>query len=671
MNTPRPRAHTTEWFDEVLRATARRTGRGRSLTRDEAARRTAAAVAKLDWYWPYWLERQLRPTHAAFVPLGDVAAIENVTARAWTTVGTVAMGALAMVDPTGFVMPTAGQWGIDWMVHAGDRWYLPPREASVRQRAIDDEPVVETVIRIPDGDAIHRVFGISGERDFGDVVVIEIENSSPVPIAVALALRPTDCTSVGVIDALEFDGTVVRINEQPALVLPRTPSGYAAGNAELEDSSTVIMSERADSAPPHRVTCVMGLANGAVVFPVAHRSTIRFYFAPRAPRRSTPRAPERVADASAVARGWHAHLERAAAIGLPDDSLVRAYRCATRRLLLTIDGADFIPPGPHSSFTVDDETTIVSALARVGLGSHVAPLLLGHMDDQRIESWARRGDASMVRNLSALRAIVAHWRATRDTVVAQAVLVPAVRMAQWCGRRIERGADAKAARALAPLVEALADMARAAGQADTAAEIDDFAAVIVWHGSRAPAVDEAEAPSAALSTDGAGDTPARRGLDLRAAIERASREIDGGLVAGFDRLLSVTECLSPAGSWPSFVHPRLGSGSGGLGDDPLVCARFVDALRRLVVIEDVAAAELRLLPLVPNAWRGQSIDVARVPTFAGTLAYSVRWHGQHAALLWELDSPLEGEVRFSAPGLSREWSSSARSGEALIVRHEP
>jgi len=73
MGTPRPRAHTTEWFDDVLRATARRTGRGRSLTRDEAARRTAAAVAKLDWHWPYWLERQLRPTHAAFVPIGEVA----------------------------------------------------------------------------------------------------------------------------------------------------------------------------------------------------------------------------------------------------------------------------------------------------------------------------------------------------------------------------------------------------------------------------------------------------------------------------------------------------------------------------------------------------------------------------------------------------------------------
>ncbi|HUP74892.1 MAG TPA: hypothetical protein VM282_17745 [Acidimicrobiales bacterium] len=669
MDTTRPRAHTTEWFDDVLRSTARRAGRKRTLTREEAAHRTAAAVAKLDWYWPYWLDRQLRPAHAAFVPLGDVASIENVTARSWTTVGTIAMGALAVVDPTGFVMPASGQWGIDWIVHAGDRWYLPSREASVRQRAVDDTPVVETAIRIPDGDAIQRVFGISGEHDFGDVVVIEIENSSPVPIAISLAVRPADGTNVGVIDALEFDGNVVRINEQPALVLPRAPSGFAAGNAELEDSAVVVMNERADAAPPRRTTCVLGLANGAVVFPLAHRSTIRFYFAPRAPRRSILRAPERVPDAAAVARGWHAHLDRAMAIRIPEDSLVRGYRSAARRLLLAIDGPDFASAAPQTGFSVGDETTIATALARIGLGAHVAPLLVGRMDDQRIESWARRGDASMARNLAALSAIVAHWRATHDTVVAHAVLVPAVRMAQWCGRRIERGADALAARALAPIVQALADMARAGGQPDTGAEIDDFAAVINWHGAR----DEhtPSAPEVDVSADGAEVAPSRRGLDLRSTIERAARDIGGGLATGFTRVLAVTGHLSAAGSWPSFVHPRLGSGSGGLGDDPLVCARFVEAVRDLAVIEDVAGGGLRLLPLLPDGWRGQSIDVAHVPTFAGMLSYSVRWHGQNAALLWELDSTFEGEVRLCAPGLSREWSKTARSGEALIVRHEP
>jgi hypothetical protein len=362
------------------------------------------------------------------------------------------------------------------------------------------------------------------------------------------------------------------------------------------------------------------------------------------------------------------------AIGFPEDSLVRGYRSAARRLLLAIDGPDFAAAAPRTGFSVGDETTIATALSRIGLGSHVAPLLVGRMDDQRIESWARRGDASMTRNLAALSAIVAHWRATHDTVVAHAVLVPAVRMAQWCGRRIERGADARAARALAPIVHALADMARAAGLPETGAEIDDFAAVINWHGARdepAPASDPPDAPEVDVAADGAEVAATRRGLDLRSTIERAARDIDRGRATGFTRLLAVTGHLSAAGSWPSLVHPRLGSGSGGLGDDPLVCARFVEAVRDLAVIEDVAGGGLRLLPLLPDGWRGQSIDVARVPTFAGMLSYSVRWHGQNAALLWQLDSPLEGEVRLCAPGLSREWSSTARSGEALIVRHEP
>ena len=42
-----------------------------------------------------------------------------------------------------------------------------------------------------------------------------------------------------------------------------------------------------------------------------------------------------------------------------------------------------------------------------------------------------------------------------------------------------------------------------------------------------------------------------------------------------------------------------------------MCALFVEALRSLAVIEDPARSELGLLPLLPDGWRGQSIDVAR------------------------------------------------------------
>jgi hypothetical protein len=674
MEVFRPRAHTVDWFDDLLRATARRAGRGRSLTREEAARRTAAAVAKLDWQWPFWLDRQLRPAHAAFVPVGDVASIENLTGRTWSTVGTIAMGALAMVDPTGFVTPASGQWGIDWIVQAGDRWLVPAREAAVRQRTIDDQPVIETVLRIPDGDAIQRVFAVPGEREFGDVVVIEIENTSPIPIAVGIVVRPADLTSVGVIDALEFDGALIRINEQPALVLPRPPSAHRSGHAALGDAIALLAHEQdeqgATTDSPRRVTCALGLANGVAVFPLPHRAKLRCYLAPRAPRRSVPRQPDRVPEAGAVARGWRAHLDTAATMSVPDDALVRSYRCAVRRLLLAFDGADVTAPGGQV-WSVADEATAVSALSRIGLGAHVAPLLAERMDDQRIDGWARRGDASMARNLAALECVVTHWRATRDAVVAQSLLVPAVRMAQWCGRRVERNADIRAAAVLAPLVAAMGDMARALGQHDTGSEIDEFGATIEWHSARGRETEvdaDVDGDAAAAEDD---LVPTRRGIDLNAVTDRARSDIEAGAVAGVIRLQTVAGHLSDAGSWPSFVHPRLGTGSGGLGDDPLVCARVVEAMRNVVVLERVIGRELQLLPVLPSAWRGQAIDVAGVPTFGGHLSYSVRWHGSHAALIWELDAPVGGDVRLSAPGLSQEWSTTLRSGEALLVQHEP
>ena len=137
-----------------------------------------------------------------------------------------------------------------------------------------------------------------------------------------------------------------------------------------------------------------------------------------------------------------------------------------------------------------------------------------------------------------------------------------------------------------------------------------------------------DAPMHRRSTDGAG-WHRRAGVSTFArSIERAAREIDGGLVAGFDRLLSVTEHLSAAGSWPSFVHPRLGSGSGGLGDDPLVCARFVEALReprgdrgrRASRVAPVAAVARRLARSVDR--RGAGTDLRRNAGVLGALARS-------------------------------------------------
>jgi len=75
--------------------------------------------------------------------------------------------------------------------------------------------------------------------------------------------------------------------------------------------------------------------------------------------------------------------------------------------------------------------------------------------------------------------------------------------------------------------------------------------------------------------------------------------------------------------------------------------------------------EVEILPAPRAEWRGGSLDVRDAPTRAGRLSYSVRWHGERPALLWEVREPVTGLV-LRAPGLDDVWSTSEAAGEVLL-----
>jgi hypothetical protein len=89
-------------------------------------------------------------------------------------------------------------------------------------------------------------------------------------------------------------------------------------------------------------------------------------------------------------------------------------------------------------------------------------------------------------------------------------------------------------------------------------------------------------------------------------------------------------------------------------------AAFLAALRSALVVERDHAVEL--LDEWPEEWRGQPLDVRDAPTRAGPVSYSVRWHGDRVALLW--DSPLGTTLRI--PAFDTEWVSPTPRGETLL-----
>ena len=186
-----------------------------------------------------------------------------------TTIGTLASPWRARVTPWGALVPADGTPPLDWWIAADDRWHEPASEPSRRQHRILGAPVVETVVAVPGGDIAQRVYAVA---DAGATPIVELENRSSLPVAVAFSRA----------DALT--------GRPLAPLAPDAPDG------------------------------------AAVAVPLAHRATVRVGLA-RAPSASTPSAEH-------VARGWVTQTETGTRFALPDEVLTRAVVAARAEVLL-------------------------------------------------------------------------------------------------------------------------------------------------------------------------------------------------------------------------------------------------------------------------------------------------------------------------------------------------
>jgi hypothetical protein len=194
-----------------------------------------------------------------------------------TTIGVLGGKWRADVDRRGRVTPWGGT-PLDWWVAAEDRWHDPQTESTVRQRNVEGAPVVETRVRVPGGDVVHRVYAVA---DAGGLTIIEIENESSASIAIVFS--------------------------HGHLLTARPPANVPIEGIEVPAT--------------------------AVSFPVGHHALLRVAIAHT---RSTNTLPGELPAAAAVVRGWTRRCEAASRLLLPETALVDqlvASRCA-----LMLDG---------------------------------------------------------------------------------------------------------------------------------------------------------------------------------------------------------------------------------------------------------------------------------------------------------------------------------------------
>lgn len=157
-----------------------------------------------------------------------------------TTIGVLGGRWRATVTAWGAVSPWDGSTTLDWHVAAEDRWHSPEHESAVRQTRLDGVPVVETRLRVPGGDVLHRCFAVA---DGGGMTLVELINESSAAVAVALTrndlLTTTQAPNRTSIDGISLPETsmLLPIGHGASVVAALRHQAPAAGSLAVDRSS--------------------------------------------------------------------------------------------------------------------------------------------------------------------------------------------------------------------------------------------------------------------------------------------------------------------------------------------------------------------------------------------------------------------------------------------------
>ncbi len=713
------------------------------------------------WVQPWW--RTVNQSAVALATSAGAGATQlpsnaaQAGRRSWSLLGSLDGKSLALVDRRGLLstvaasagMATAIGWSVDWWFKMGADWVFPSQRSGVRQQLVKGAPVVETIVSTAGGEVRQRSF-VAHPAAYGEhnkatenqnQLVIEISNHCGAAIAVALSVRPYDQQGLGRIDAISVADDTVFLsgsglpdsppNKILALQVDRSPGEVVFGTRGVDPANVLAQQARAVGTTPQTdenamasVSCSLGMACVALVFPLVQGSVLRAtmplsydQIAQHSPKSKTTnrsktrgksknktsaksaqeqpqlatsqRSVTQLPDGERVASGWRKQSDTATRARLGSTQLSSAFQAAKTGLPLAVRG-EIISAAPFGPATTSsDETLILIALAEAGYIAAVREVLIA-----RAQVAGRRGNINWEnRDVTASSLIAAAGLLTLhpDERLTRAFAEVAASSARWLlamrrpQRRKPRDEQAFAEqscqtrRGLHAAVELLELASADKAVRNLRQEIEKLPTTAWLSNDPAEnsASDKSDDPTSSAAS---ASTHSMRGLlvadaqgngnNLVATAQRALSEITSGQTIGVRRLESLLISASKTWSWPTVARSPANLPTAEVplaanaGHDLRINALVVRCVRAMLMDDSGsrfgAASRLSVAQIWPDSWLGAEVEIQNFAARCGKVSWAVRWHGTRPALLWEIKPHERDNTKRGGTGRD----SSERNGQA-------
>lgn len=544
-------------------------------------------------------------------------------------IGSIGLGTVVSVSHHGEIQSLDGTSILHWGIRADDRWHIARDEKAVRQGVAPDGISIETRLRVPGGDIVHRANVITHKGV--SLVTVEIENETPVAVALALFTSSTGIVESET-DTLSVGGCpFVRANK-PIALFGRAPSE--------EDLLTMVGSEKMQLT---KSPAPMEGEHVAIVFPLPHATSIRFAIQVDATQLLIP-VPDDLPSLEAIAKGWSVHFEQGGSVELQDSRLQDTLTTARRHLLI---GSEQEPTSAYWKHGVPSYAVAIAVIALCAWGHKTAAkrLLFRAIETQAVTVFQNPDLKEISYLLWACNEYLEFNESPEDAEMIKS----------WAMEQIVH------------LIGAIPRWRRRRNQ--------DFSWLYLGLESSSSLLQKKDEEVAARQIREALSRVTQKRLvsTRKTSLEAAINDEHRGSRLLLQQLNRYMNDSSGEGTFDESLANAQGTyvfASKQRLQDPLASALFLLAVRRSFVTEPTGSTpKVAIFEGFNSLWFNVPVEVKNMPVHKGTIGYVIRWHGDRPALLWE--GKVSTEVTFTAPKLDADWESTENIGEALFPQQLP